>query len=124
MDAKEFLKEYDRMCTTLKKQHKCNEEDCPIGRIYTWDPNKIRPSCYDIVCKCYSEAVDIVEEWSRKNPAKTRQSEFLKMFPRMSTNDNIIHLCPASLDFDFTCNRKSGFSCDECRKNYWLERIN
>ena len=123
MDAKEFLKKYDRMCTTLKKQHKCNEEDCPIGRIYTWDSNKIRPSCYDIICKHYSEAVDIVEEWSEENPAKTKRSEFLKIFPKACTENNIICLCPEMTDSDFVCKRKSGFSCSTCRKNYWSEEI-
>ena len=123
MDAKEFLKVYNRMCTTLKTQHKCNKEDCPIGRISTWDPNKIRPSCYDIVCKCYSEAVDIVEEWSKENPAKTRQLELLKIFPKAETDEEgVVMLCPAKIDSSFKC-RINNATCSQCCKDYWSEEI-
>ena len=126
MDAKEFLGEFDRMCITLKSQGKCNKEDCPIGKLDVWDIyEETRSSCCEEVCKFYSdEAVDIVEEWSKENPAKTRQSEFLKMFPKARTDNNIIDLCPAALDSSFTCNlKKHCISCSTCRKNYWSERI-
>lgn len=123
MDAKEFLKKYDRMCTTLKKQYKCNKEDCPIGRIYTWDYNKIRPSCYDIICKHYSEAVDIVEEWSEENPTKTRQSELLKIFPNVERNEEgVAIICPKRIDTNFKC-RTNNTKCSQCCKDYWSEGI-
>ncbi len=106
MDAKEFLGEFDRMCITLKSQGKCNKEDCPIGKLDVWDIyEETRSSCCEEVCKFYSdEAVDIVKEWSKENPAKTRQLELLKIFPKAETDEEgVVMLCPVKIDSSFKC---------------------
>lgn len=66
MDAVKFLEIRKRMCSELA----CYE--CPLG--YEEDGF--------MLCKAFTEhenfeeAVQIVEEWAKNNPVKTRQSEF------------------------------------------------
>lgn len=74
--------------------------------------------------------VDLVEKWSKENPVKTRQSEFLKMFPNVSIIANgTLRICPKSLDKDRGCfyqfnNDGTKFvDCLGCRNQYWLEEV-
>lgn len=46
------------------------------------------------LCSTYAqrypaEAVEIVERWAKEHPAKTRQSEVLKMFPSAATEKDL-----------------------------------
>nr|DAE98771.1 MAG TPA: hypothetical protein [Caudoviricetes sp.] len=119
MDAVEFLKEADRM-------HNFDDQDCAGCEI-----NKRRGdnlSCVNWVLSHPDEAVKVVEQWAKEHPRKTRQSEFLKMFPRVSmTADGIIAFCPDSMDSEFECPRKTRDNidpiCGECRREYWLEEV-
>ena len=83
MDAVKFLKTLRRMCNC--ECHKCEFwkrlvgfETCTVWR-------KNHPE----------EAVAIAEQWAAEHPAKTRQSEFLKLFPGAApTKDGVIAICP------------------------------
>lgn len=71
---------------------------------------------------------EIVERWTKDHPRKTRQSELLKLFPRVSmTADDVIAFCPESMDSAFVCPIKERDhydpECGECRKKYWLEEV-
>ena len=76
--------------------------------------------------------VDLVEEWSKMNPAKTRQSKFLEMFPNASViPSGTLGICPKSLDRDFECFYRHYdhtdaeiIDCLECKKRFWLEEVN
>lgn len=123
MDTKKFFKDLNRMCETLSDEDKCSNEGCPIYKKY-YIPSYNSQSCYHAVCRHSEEIIDIVEQWAKDNPIKTRQSELLKIFPRVHIDNNIIDLCPAALDSDFTCKLNTfRISCGECRKKYWLEEI-
>lgn len=120
MDAVEFFKEKKRMCSALGVT--C--EDCLIRE----KANELSELCSSYVYKYPDEAVAIVEQWAKEHPKKTRQSELLKMFPRVSmTADGIIAFCPDSMDSTFVCPIKERDRCDpecgECRKKYWLEEV-
>lgn len=83
-------------------------------------------TCREYIKSHPDEAVAIVEQWAKEHPKKTRQSEFLKMFPRVSmTADGIIAFCPDSMDSEFECPHKTRDNidpiCGECRREYWLE---
>lgn len=109
MDAVEYLKVKARMCDSLKE---CG--DCPLDKINNTD----NINCFD---RHYEEeAVAIVEKWAAEHPKKTRQSEFLKMFP----NATPFHIDPCNVDADMAidskCRRKS---CIECREEYWSEEV-
>ena len=120
MDAVEFLEEQYRMCEALNSH--C--EECGLSYVN----NKTDHVCGDFIKRHPEEAVAIVAKWAKDHPRKTRQSEFLKMFPRASmTADGIIAFCPDSMDSEFECPRKTrdniDTSCGECRREDWLEEV-
>ena len=118
MDAVEFIVTRDRMCESFN--NRCR--GCEIAN--RMDGNE---SCNDYIKRCPAEAVEIVERWTKEHPLKTRQSEFLKMFPRAGRGeDGLIVFCPEDFDSKFECPLKRGGGhdlCGECRKNYWLEEV-
>ena len=118
MDAVEFFKTVNRLC----KNRGCNvcpsgkEETCMVG----FDDDSI---------KSIEETVSKVEQWAKDHPVKTRQSEFLKMFPNADLKI-ITRLSPCSLDGPMKPLRcaKYGYlsitcRCDRCRDDYWNEEV-
>ena len=89
MDAVEFLKEQYKMCETLKPH--C--EECGLSYVN----NKTDHVCGDFIKKHPEEAVAIVEKWSKEHPIKTRQSEFLKMFPDVLIFKEILAIKPCAI---------------------------
>lgn len=117
MDAVEFFKTVNRLC---KNQSCCAE--CPIhkngmGCMIKADDDSI---------KSIEETVSKVEQWAKDHPVKTRQSEFLKMFPDARIYSGVIYLCPRYLlpekARDAYCEKQG--ACEECRKDYWLAEVN
>ena len=63
---------------------------------------------------------EIILNWCKEHPIKTRQSEFLKMFPNAKMdNHGVLICCPALVDVNFKCNT----DCAECSKEYWLAEV-
>ena len=119
MDAVDFLVTRDRMCKSFNGR--CN--GCEVNEHMGVDD-----MCIYYTMQHPQEVVEIVERWAKEHPRKTRQSEFLKMFPRASmTADGIIAFCPDSMDSEFECPRKTRDNidpiCGECRREYWLEEV-
>lgn len=101
------LFDYARMC---KNQKSC--VNCSV--------NKMNVSCLELVRKYPDKANEIVLNWCKEHPAKTRQDKFLKMFPNVpKTNDGIVNICPNTVDAAFNMNCFDRL-CSECRKDYWL----
>lgn len=121
MDAVKFLEEQYRMCEALRSH--C--EEC--GLSYT--NNKTGLVCADFIKRHPEEAVAIVEKWAQEHPRKTRQSEFLKLFPnaRIAVDGCIGGICPSDLDTEFVCpmqKRGSDYACcPECRRVYWHAEV-
>lgn len=123
MDAVEFLVTRDRMCDALAPS--CAGCEIMKAVAYTTDGYG---TCREYIRKHPEEAVEIVERWAKEHPRKTRQSELLKLFPRMSmTADGVVAFCPESMDSAFVCPIKERDrydpECGECRKKYWLEEV-
>ena len=121
MDAVEFLKEKERMCNTFNL---CDGG----GYKETCELYKEGLSCADYINAHPEKAVAIVEQWAKEHPRRTRQSEFLKMFPRVDmTADGVIAFCPENMDSTFVCPIKERDcydpECGDCRKKYWLEEV-
>lgn len=113
MDAVEFLKTEKRMCESYGI---CS--GCPIRD----EKHRERLSCDQYMREYPEKTVAIVEKWLAEHPIKTRQSEFLKMFPNAQTLRNgALVVCPKVIDLEcgINCNK----SCRDCRKEYWLEEI-
>lgn len=119
MDAVEFLKARSRMCNG----NVC-EEDCPL--LYC---------CNDRIDDNMVELVSIVEQWAKEHPVKTRQSEFLKMFPNAHKSLNgVLDICPRKFEPkkyksatpDKVCvngNADDEYHCDECCRDFWLKEL-
>ena len=119
MEAKEFIYGLRRMCNyynaaSCEKMVNGKVELCPA---YT------SKECLDIGT-LKDDMFDIVENWVKEHPAKTRQSEFLKMFPNANMWNNVVNICPKGVDKNFIPN----YNCDDapccdCIKEYWKEEI-
>lgn len=119
MDAVEFLKEKNRMC----REYSDLPEDClicPIGN----GNGGCQAGILGNQKVTEEMLVQIVEKWAKEHPIKTRQSEFLKMFPNASMVDGVPELNPCHVDNKFSPQKGCGnSSCAECRKEYWNEEI-
>lgn len=107
MDAVEFYKAFKRMCD------KTDCKDCLLDQ-------KCRPSANVEP----EEVVELVEEWAKDHPVKTRQSEFLKMFPDARIGDDVIWLCPKYIGYDY---KPEGncyeINCCDCKRKFWLAEV-
>ncbi len=113
MDAVEFFKTVNRLC---KNQRCCAE--CPI--------HKNGMGCMikadDDSTKSIEETVSKVAQWAKDHLVKTRQSEFLKMFPNAEFCRDVINILPCSIEKEMRkcCGDRE---CEECRKDYWLTEV-
>ena len=115
MDALEFLRERKRLCSSYK-----NCEGCQVGVAEC----VTRDMTSDDACK---RIIAIVEQWSKEHPRKTRQSEFLKMFPNVILNDKgQPGFCPRTLDTAY--HPVSGCVldvdiCQRCKDKFWGQEV-
>lgn len=114
MDAVKFTRAAMRMCNAYYS--KC--WSCPAG-----DNTSCKlDSSYSAISA--EEKVAIVEQWAERHPAKTRQSEFLKMFPGadVGETDSCLTLCPCNI---YGKMRKECGTpkCSECRRKFWLAEV-
>lgn len=115
MDAVEFVKTVNRLC---KNRH-CN--GCPVAK-----EGRCMAGFDDKSVKNIEETISKVEQWAKDNPVKTRQSEFLKLFPNARIDDSgVLLFCPK--DF-LPVGTRSTYcekyeNCKECRKDYWLTEV-
>lgn len=124
MDAVKYLKEKNRMC------RKCGELpggcfECPIRN----DSGGCQAGVFENQEVTEEMLVQIVERWAAEHPKKTRQSEFLKMFPNAmySSDSSTLMIKPCELDQTELqngrrCDDYSG-KCQSCRKEYWSEEV-
>lgn len=124
MDAVEYIKEAKRIC---KSRSVCKSVSgkCPL-----LDENghctATADICAEDIIEKTEKAVQIVEQWAKDNPLKTRQREFLKRFP----NADLTRLQPCMIEKDkrpMWCGKYADFGangcCDECRYAYWNEEV-
>ena len=116
MDAVEFLKALGRLCNN----YLCGD-NCPLIDI-----------CDDESDDSYVRKVQIVEQWAKEHPVKTRQSEFLKMFPNARIeSDGMPSICPIVVDKRcynkdddaLCCFVRDEEKCKKCRRDFWLKEV-
>ena len=116
MDAVEYFKERTRLTKSC-------EIGCKECRLSSYNNGK-EMSC-DSIERCFPElAVEIIEKWSSEHPKKTRQSEFIKIFPDACVIDEILRVCPAKVDVN--CISKAECirtKCPDCCKTYWHAEV-
>ena len=113
MDAVEYVKQRKRMC-----DYYVNCDGCPASNYEG--------------CACLNEIpnlVPIVEQWAKEHPVKTRQSEFLKMWPDAEiSDDGLPSIAPCQLDVRFVQGESQDDCedrevCGKCRRDFWLKEI-
>lgn len=114
MDAVDYLKESRRMCKS--------SGGCDTCVVYIDGK-----CCIDFGAKSgkEKETVAIVEQWAKDHPAKTRQSEFLKMFPNAQMVNIERTFCVAHFDSTKVCkeSNSSDEKCIACRYRFWNEEV-
>lgn len=113
MDAVEFLKALGRLCNN----YFC-DDNCPLIN-----------SCADESDDGYVRQVQIVEQWAKEHPVKTRMSEFLKQWPDAEIGDDgLPSIAPCQLNVELI-HGKSQDDCEDrgvcgkCRCDFWLKEI-
>ena len=113
MDAVEYVKQRGRMC-----DYYVNCDDCPASQYG-------RCSSLNGIPKM----VLIVEQWAKAHPIKTRQSEFLKMWPDAEIGDDgLPSIAPCQLNVELLqCESQKDCEergvCGKCRCDFWLKEI-
>ena len=119
MDALEFLKEHKRMCNAYSNSYNgCCDcplvSHCSIGSTASDDDNK--------------KIVDVVEQWSKDHPRKTRQSVVLEKWPEAAIDSyGLLDLCPAPISKSHrniygSCPHV-GVNCYDCRLEFWMQEV-
>lgn len=107
MDALEFL---------LNAQRYCNSDSKAIDKLKGFYLEKDRTKLdFEIMI---AEA----EKWAKEHPIKTRQSEFLKMFPNAFVEDGVLSIPPCNVDRTVkgSCAKKT---CSDCHREFWLKVV-
>lgn len=110
VNEKATIYDYIRMCKSFEQD--CR--DCPL-----FTPNDGR-SCRQVMEDTPDKANEIILKWCEEHPVKTRQSEFLKMFPNAKIANGVVTICPKNVETTLGCSIKS---CEKCSKEYWLAEV-
>lgn len=105
MDALEFLKTAKRRC-----------ENYPFDYAHNIDLDDSSLELY----------VKELEKWAKDHPTKTRQTEFLKMFPNaLIMSNGYLNVAPCVLDEEIyrKCSERSQMKCDKCYKDFWSKEV-
>lgn len=119
MNALEFLKEHKRMCNEYSRSYNgCCDcplvSHCSISSTASDEDNK--------------KTVDVVEQWSKEHPRKTRQSVFLEQYPEADIDGyGVLMICPAKIfkahrSGNRRCNN-TGELCIDCRREFWSKEV-
>lgn len=114
----EFFKTVGRICKA--NNGKCDE--CPLYG----HPCSAYINCISAVepDKDIEEMVNIADRWAKDHPVKTRQSEFLKMFPNAPKSGRVLDICPQNLNIDYMPPKRcENISCGACKTDYWNEEV-
>ena len=124
MDAVEFLKEAKRYCEWCKNTTQDGKKRlCDV--CYFEKLNDI----FNLHPMGYCKVVEMVEQWAKEHPVKTRQSEFLKQWPDAEiSDDGLLAIAPCQLNVELLqcesqddCEDRGG--CGKCRCDFWLKKI-
>lgn len=114
--TKVFFEELDRMCNTVNGYGEV--EDCVFYKPHYgccgymhWLPDGVE------------KAVTVLQKWSDEHPKKTRQSEFIKMFPNAQMERRHLAFCPKLFNNTLKCRKDGSGGCRVCIEKYWSEEV-
>lgn len=111
MDAVEFIRERNRMCKHFRGCNQCPADGMICSTI--WEMNDAE------------RLVQIVEEWAKEHPHKTRQRKFLEQWPTAKIDKSgYLDVCPytVSATHDGGCVRECT-KCQDCRREFWMQEV-
>lgn len=121
MDAMKFLSEAKRMCNNAGPCNTCDASAfCGFTSVFPRDFGEVDQM---------QKMVKLVEKWAEEHPRKTRQSDFLRLFPQvMLTDDGIIDLCPSRLSENYrvpgtTLCGSVDKNCSSCLREFWGQEV-
>lgn len=116
MDAVEFFKTVNRLCEKGCAKCPIREKDiCVVRRMARLGDTSV---------ESIEEMVSKVEQWAKDHPLKTRQSEFLKMFPDAQIDTyGALTIRPCSIEKGLCSKCTTLSDCVECRREYWLTGV-
>ena len=124
MDAIEFFKEAKRYCKWCKNTTQDGKKRlCDV--CYFEKLNDI----FNLHPMAYHKFVEIVEQWAKEHPVKTRQDEFFNQWPDAEIGyDGLPTVAPCQLNIELLqCESQKDCEdrgvCDKCRRDFWLKEI-
>ena len=124
MDAVEFLKEAKRYCEWCKNTAQDGKKRL-CDACYFEKLNNI----FNLHSMAYCKFVEMVEQWAKEHPEKTRQSEFFNQWPDAEIGyDGLPTVAPCQLNIELLqCESQEDCEdrgvCAECRHDFWLKEI-
>lgn len=124
MDAVEYEKGRRRMCrTNILKKGSCEGCDAYSVLMHRCDFVPPPPGRKADDEKVIKKNIATVEQWVKDNQIKTRQSEFLKMFPAATiADDGMPDIDPCDINQKLL-GRCQEDGCEKCRREFWLKEI-
>lgn len=112
MDAVEFIRERNRMCKHFRGCAGCPADGMIC--ITIWEMNDAE------------RLVQVVEEWAKEHPRKTRQSVLLEQWPEARVDkDGVLRVCPSFVGGDtpekYKCICLT--DCSDCRREFWMKEV-
>ncbi len=125
MDAVEYEKGRRRMCrTNILKKGSCEGCDAYSVLMHRCDFVPPPPGRKADDEKVIKKNIATVEQWVKDNQIKTRQSEFLKMFPNAHKSGRVLDICPRILNIEYMpLERCEYISCSACKTDYWNKEV-
>ena len=124
MDAVEFIMKRERMC----KPNIAHCKSCPVD--IEIRKRGLETTCYNFQVTYPKTFVEIVEQWNKEHPRKTRQSEFLKMFPDAKIFKGTLAINPCMVVHSrlnteecHMFDQEGNLGCHKCREKFWSEEV-
>ena len=124
MDAVEFLKEAKRYCEWCKNTTQDGKKRL-CDACYFEKLNNI----FNLHSMAYCKFVEIVEQWAKEHPVKTRNDEFFNQWPDAEIGyDGLPTVAPCQLNIELLqCESQTDCEdrgvCGKCRRDFWLKEI-
>lgn len=122
MEFLEFFEKKEKMCSFFKKL--CDSDPCQKCGLSSFNNGTTDLLCSEFIVEWPKRAEAIIAKWAAEHPKETRQSEFLKMFPRAEMHtDGCLTIFPCLVDASFKEKCTGAGTCTKCRREYWLAEV-